>query len=369
MGLFGSSAIVETAIGLVLVWFLAAGLSSAVVEAVANVFAFRAKHLWRSVDRWFASATATDGGAARQTSAGKAVALAGRMPDRPTPQAGTGASAQDRFLLAVPGLDVSKQGLRRTKTLPRDAAVAALAAASTATAPPPPPRRRRFRRSPATPPPAPGLAADFADTQLGNMVAKLPAEIRDDVTARVAWMGAWFDGEMERLSTSYRTRVRWWTAAAALVVTLGIGLDSVHIASQLYREPTRRSMLVAEAEAQVAEGQQLCAPATTTTAPGTTTTTTAPSASEDGPVPAIDVSCPQRIADDLEVLDVARPVWSSGAAWWSGAGVLYVTGLLASFTALVAGGPFWFQILQRLIGLRRSGSGSPAPSAPTSPPS
>ncbi|HMJ74546.1 MAG TPA: hypothetical protein VK507_01165, partial [Iamia sp.] len=60
MGLLGSSAIVETAIGLALVFFLGAGVCTAVVELVASLFSFRAKLLWRTVARWFGTVDDAD---------------------------------------------------------------------------------------------------------------------------------------------------------------------------------------------------------------------------------------------------------------------------------------------------------------------
>ncbi|HEV7722350.1 MAG TPA: hypothetical protein VGO60_13750, partial [Iamia sp.] len=60
MDLLGSSAIVETAIGLALVFFLGAGVCTAVVELVASLFSFRAKLLWRTVARWFGTVDDAD---------------------------------------------------------------------------------------------------------------------------------------------------------------------------------------------------------------------------------------------------------------------------------------------------------------------
>ncbi|HYI62650.1 MAG TPA: hypothetical protein VEW93_12695 [Acidimicrobiales bacterium] len=344
MDALGSSAVFETAIGVVVVWFLAATLCSAVVEGIAALGGFRAKHLWQSVASWFSTGSAPKAPASL-------VAAWRLWVSPPDPrQEGTRPSAHQQFLEAVPGLD--PEHLARTKEVNREAGAAALATAAE--------------------------ADDFGHTQLGSLIERLPTSVKGEAGDRAQWLARWFDSEMAQVTAAYRRRIRWWAAAVGLVVVIGGGLDAGQLAAQLYRDPVRRDAAAAKAEQLIAAGT-----ACPDTAGGTTTTTTTPGAApdEDGtpatsapatptsaapaagaaePGQAVtrQVECASAVADDLETLQVSR--WVGGKVWPTDAGgwVGMVLGLLASALAVAAGAPLWFSVLQRLMGLRRPAPGT-----------
>ncbi|HEX7134173.1 MAG TPA: hypothetical protein VF228_16470 [Iamia sp.] len=364
MNLLGSSALVETAIGLALVFFLAAGVCTAVVEAVAGLWSFRAKLLWRTVARWFTTDDAiadTRKGISRALSLLKtdvdsdptATPASGPIPARlrtglrvgqaPDASSATSSTARADFIAALPGVTDDEASLRKTKSLNRAAAITALAST---------------------------ITPDEDGDQIARLIARLPADIRNDVAKRATWIEQWFDAEMARLGAAYRSRIRWYAGFVGLVLVVVMGLDTVHLADELYREPQRRQILVAAAESEVAaDGERDTCPeddtATTTTEAETeteahdeaeTTGTTAP-----GPSAAVrrDLACAESLVATIDGLDVSRwedgPGWPSGLPDTLGGWATMLLGMGITVAALAVGAPWWYSVLKRLMGLRPGG--------------
>jgi hypothetical protein len=177
----------------------------------------------------------------------------------------------------------------------------------------------------------------FNKTQLGALVANLPSEIKDDTARLRDWLERWYDGTMASVTASYRKNIRWWAAAAGLVVTSGVGLDSIAVVQQLYRSPSERALVVAEASRV------------------TTPTTGATGASAGGAATCTEetfegrLECARDAADKVTTLHFSywnTPEEGRNDEW------LIALGLLATWAATAAGAPFWFDILKRMSGLR-----------------
>ena len=327
-----ASPLVETIIGLVVVWFLAATLSSGIVEVVGAVLGFRAKHLWRALAR------------ALGTSAPKpevAIREAARLAMGPKIEE----SVFKGFIDKLPG--VAEGELSRVKHIGRPAAAEALVAARVAD------------------------EHKFAGTQLGKLVDGLPHDIKTNTGLLRDWLEKWFDGEMERLGATYRSRIRWWVAVAGALVVVVCGIDSIGLADRLYDQPTRRQVLLSEAGSLVdAQGAGGTSPSGTTggelsdEAMGNgAPTAAAPSEPAGDPADEPDgeedpcegnsvedkIACAQRRAAELSALHVAwwdTPEDDRGPTW------RIVLGSLLTFAAVSAGAPFWFDVLSRMTGLR-----------------
>lgn len=321
MDLLGSSAIVETAIGLGLVFFLAAGICTGVVEAVASLGSFRAKLLWRRVDGWFREDAEGD------TAWGVTRAL--RLLRADPGAAPTGDPDTDpvtAFIDGLPGVAADATALRKVKAINRDAAVASLAAL--ATSPP----------------------DSFSRSQLGKALGRLDGALSTGATTaeeRVRWIEGWFDAEMARLGAAYRSRTRWFAGLTALVLVLALGLDAIHLTTELYQDPARRQVLTAAAGEEVANGEDPCVTTTETT------TTTDPTLSAETQER---LECARRLAGSVEGLQVGRwtPTDLSGgdtpSSW--GGWIIALFGMGVSVAALTAGSPWWFSILNGLMRIR-----------------
>jgi hypothetical protein len=145
----------------------------------------------------------------------------------------------------------------------------------------------------------------------------------------------WFDQTMDRASGWYKRKVQVVVVLIAAALAIGLNVDSVHVASRLWKEPALRSAVAARATdaAESAGGQA----------------TGSPSA--------------QEAADEIDkVKQLNLPVgWAknnrpSGFSGWVGG----AAGWLITIAAISLGAPFWFDVLSRLARLRGSGS----PTAP-----
>jgi hypothetical protein len=190
---------------------------------------------------------------------------------------------------------------------------------------------------------------------------------------------SWVNGEFNRLSGFYKRSIRWFIGAFALVVAIGLNVDTIGLTRSLWRNPTGHAAIAALAE-QIAIGDST----TPTTAPGSTATTspsnidrirkscekppdTAEITSKEDATAAV-VAVEHCITDSFNALSglsvVDRSVVASPDNWWDDFGpgrngqsfgrwFVHLIGVLITAMALFLGAPFWLDIIKRLTGLRR----------------
>jgi hypothetical protein len=163
----------------------------------------------------------------------------------------------------------------------------------------------------------------------------LARQTQGDVERLKIEVDQWFDARMDALSRAYRKRTRWWLFALGLVVAVGFNVEALHATQALYREDALRDAVAAEATQIVNE----C---------GTTQgTSTAPSGTGTGA--ATSQSClDTKLGDASQRLQL--PVgWKRFSFTW-----LTPIGWLITAAALAQGGPFWFDLLRQLTGIRKN---------------
>ena len=196
-------------------------------------------------------------------------------------------------------------------------------------------------------------------------------------------IAAHFDREMDQVSRFYRRQSRKILAVLAFFAVFVFQANAVALAQDLWQDASLRTAVVGGA-LTAATGQtfdeavtQACledgttdSTATTTTSPTTTTTTTIPTTTTTDPVAAAEdrLNCSARILRKLSAFHV-------GLGWsdlekaheggdptrvekadvlpylWDRWGIL---GRAITAIALLFGAQFWFDILRRLVGLRKS---------------
>ena len=201
--------------------------------------------------------------------------------------------------------------------------------------------------------------ADFAQT-----VSKLPdgplkktlqsfvMHARGDAEQTRRAVENWYDEAMERVSGWYKRRTQAMLFLVGFAVAIGLNVDSLHIANQLWKEPTLRAAMVAQAT-KVSEAK-----------------------AHDN-LHGDDLINQAR--NDLENLSSSLPIgwpaesWPKGeppkAGIWdrvtwtvvqiyeqAGEAFLLFVGWLITAGAVSFGAPFWFDLLGRLIPLRSTGA-------------
>lgn len=177
----------------------------------------------------------------------------------------------------------------------------------------------------------------------------------------------WYNGQMDRVSGWYKVWIRRRLFWVGLIVAIALNADSIHIFQTLYRSPDLRTRLepIAEREAdryaaRKGEGRQ----------------------AEKGESVQTDTSFLVRLAEIRSQVDsinaLGIPVgWGKRlppVSYFVGAGprshdyfgyypqrsfgniVFYLLGILITAFSLSAGAPFWFDLLLKLVNLRRTGT-------------
>jgi hypothetical protein len=299
MGALVNSPLVDVAIGLAVIWFVTATITSAVVEAIAWAGHWRAKHLWR-----YLKERLTESGAPKPSAKDAPLLFLNAV------QNADAASPLAKFAEGVGITDLKAAG-KRIDQLARSDAIAGLLRAMAAPA--------------------------FAATPAGKVLTQFEQE----AAAKADVAGKWFDDHMALATKQYRRNVRKWAVAVGAVVVLLLGVDAVGAGGRLYRDPTTRA-LTNELAKKAVDDKLLDA-------------TCAGSDAGTNPPPTIPIAdlrtCAATTAKTLVPLDLLlwqqpHTKWRDLLDWRSG------LGLIVSAIAVGAGAPFWFAALKRLMGMR-----------------
>lgn len=162
------------------------------------------------------------------------------------------------------------------------------------------------------------LSASIAKT----MFSKKDANGKTD-TKRIE---IWFDAKMKEASAVYQRQAAIISFFFGLVLAIILNVDTVHIANQLWKDPTLRQSLVAEASKITPQNM---------------------------PTPVDTVA---------KINSLAIPIgWNSV----SGSLLSRIIGWLLTGLAAAQGGPFWFDILRKLVGAKSQSSQPPQPTPGT----
>ncbi len=182
----------------------------------------------------------------------------------------------------------------------------------------------------------------------------------------------WFNDAMDRLSGSYKRQAQLAAFVIGFVLALILNVDSIHVATSLWREPTLRQAIIAEAQSYAQQNTQV---------PGSST------AAVSNPYQTI----PQ-LQQQLQALTIpfgwtTAPVDTSGKACylvpfvtntvWGlpgtsaagkptciqidnfpvdiGAWLTKLLGFAITAAATAQGAPFWFDILKKIVNVRSAG--------------
>ncbi len=186
----------------------------------------------------------------------------------------------------------------------------------------------------------------------------------------------WFNNSMDRLSGWYKRRAQNLALIIGLSLALVVNVDSLQIATQLWREPALRESLARQAEAFVQQNEtlppldaakqvDLQLQLAELNIPVGWLGTPLP-ASRTGGVPTgfdTEKKCTLSPRSDIDlfgihVIDQCYPIintprFNDLTGW-----VLKIIGIFISGAATAQGAPFWFDILKKVVNIRSSGANS-----------
>jgi hypothetical protein len=174
-------------------------------------------------------------------------------------------------------------------------------------------------------------AGRFKDTLLSLYKAA-----NKDMDAFRTGIETWFDSAMDRLSGEYKRFTQVITFVMALALAVWLNVDALNVARVIYAQPALQASLSAAAAKQVAAGGNSIPPDALLTNAISDFNAATKQVQAVAPIgwPANGKFVPQ---------DVPGIVWTDVWGW-----------VLTAFAAML-GGPFWFGILQTLVNARSAG--------------
>jgi hypothetical protein len=222
------------------------------------------------------------------------------------------------------------------------------------------------------------LAADSSE-----IVKKLVQGVEGDFEKKRKVVEKWFDDSMDRVSGWYKRKAHAWLWLVAVVVCGVLNADSIGLARLLWNDEALRQSVVTAATTYVKENKKPTAD-TAQVKDKKVTGEPAQSANDDkktGPDAGTSGSTPDSKAFDnlkyarQELDQSGIPLgWCSAASCWPLGGaplsdedprlgpkdwlawLLRITGILVTALAVSQGAPFWFDLLQKAVDVRLSGS-------------
>ena len=336
---------IDIAVGVVLVWFLLAVTVAIVNELVNRLLAVRSKQLWHALGQIL------DGDPAKGL-VSSALQLPGNAldarPMSPHPSDATSCTQRLYATSTIQALENHPDEATRTRINHIPTSVFSQAIIEMATV---------------GPQAAESIHAFIDDLPAGRFKHQLQAiatTAGDDVKAFQAGVERWFDGQMARLSAIYRSQVRLVVTVLGVIVAfvafaVGLRVDSLRLVTDLQRNENLRAAYATTAGAVAPLTNAELAAKGCPPAGGTTATTTAPDiacvAAGLGQAKGIDMSFARE--------ETVRPGQSFGAGIVDRLSSLYdwrrIVGLVVTIAAISFGAPFWWDVLRRLVGLRRPG--------------
>jgi hypothetical protein len=186
-----------------------------------------------------------------------------------------------------------------------------------------------------------------ASGEKASSVDAIPSKMQVD-------LASWFDDVMDRSSGEYKRKASKWALLFGTILAFAFNVDSIEIATRMWREPTLRQVIVAQAENyQGAEVQtslnEFAEQVNRLGIPVGWTTVPAADGQRCGWTPGL-AEYPAIWNKNSCLILLNLPRMDDGWGW-----ILKFFGLLISGVAAAQGAPFWFDMLKKLINIRSTG--------------
>ena len=295
--MFGST-MLEVAIGLVFIYVVMSLLCTGLNELVARIFSWRAKMLKESIQNLLGGTEGKD--------------LTEKLLKHPL----------------IKGLSREKTVDELPKWITASTFVSALL------------NEVGFNAPSEEPQAEPRSLKDAVDSVSNETVKKvlssLVVSVGDDVRALQMNLEKWYVDSMEQVTAWYTRRSEWIVFVCAVVVCVGLNVDTIEIGNKLSRDAALRASVVASAETLAS--QPLAE------APQTVEKLKELQAEIQSLGLPLGWTCEKDRAASV------RP----SPPWWTKVG-----GLLLSIMAVSLGAPFWFDVLNKLLSLRKGRTPEP----------
>ena len=168
-----------------------------------------------------------------------------------------------------------------------------------------------------------------------DSLALLLKKANGDPAKELASIEKWYNTTMDRVSGWYRRRIQLIIFVLGLLIVVGLNIDTLSIITTISNDTVIRSALVSSAQGSASSPSNAGA------------------------------ATLQKGFEQIQLVIGWSPS-SLPADFWGW--VLKIVGLLATTFAVSLGGPFWFDLLNKFMGFRSSGTPPQSNAAPPAPP-
>ena len=295
------SAILDVVVGVVFVFLVFSLIVSGIGELISKALAWRSRHLWRALRTLVDGESPSMMRDQRPTKTPAGDSLTDRLYAHPLIRQLEGRNLMQRSRLAwIPRNDFARAVI--DIVAPNDASPSTV---------------ERVREQ---------VAGWDEGNPMRAPLLSLAAEAEGGLSTFRDGIGEWFDVRMDALSAAYRRHVKWLLLGIAVVVTLVFNVDSIRAASAFYEDEALRAAVSERAIGLTSRCEEL-------------------SGDE------LDACIRDEVDDVTDSLTL--PVgWREGVETdgWA------VLGWMIAVIALSQGGPFWFDLLRKVSGLRSGSS-------------
>jgi hypothetical protein len=170
----------------------------------------------------------------------------------------------------------------------------------------------------------------------------------------------YYNDYMDRLAGVYKRRAHLWAFWIGLVIAIAVNIDSINIMQHLWREPTLRQSIVAQAQSSVNQGSSTTETINVSDLQGKLSGLSIPigwvrvtDIGKCSYFPSTDITDEDRFGWFIPKVVCFSP--SSEADAKSSSLFTWLVGVLITGAATAQGAPFWFQILGKLVNMRSTG--------------
>lgn len=346
------SVILEVAIGLVTFFVIVSAIASAVNEIVTRMLNLRSKALWATFEGLLEERSDTSRETVGLNFLWNLVPGRGARPRLTSTPAATATNMEKLAATAsFWSLDYVKDGQKsKLWQVPKEVFAAALLELA---------RINGGADNDSVEKRVADLAEKYKDAPLGQYLHAVGGTVGKSVDTFTTTVGTWFDGQMTRLTASYRRLTKYTLFVFGLLIALVFNVDAIGILHSLATNAESRQAVVLVADDITAAGL-VCAkegePQASPSPSEPTDNPTGPGGSADAQSPEELIACAAQKIGGISNVGIAAfgtPDWRD--AWGGGFGGfgLNLLGLLVTALAASLGGPYWFDFLNFLTGVRR----------------
>ena len=201
----------------------------------------------------------------------------------------------------------------------------------------------------------PQLPKELENTETGNLIKSIISNAEGNVQKVKDYLEDYFNSAMSELTTVYRKYVKYFSFLFAFALSIVLNIDTINIANNLWHNPAAREQTAAQISSVIDQNKNFFSSVKIDS-------TKIDSTNHKAVMTAIDsINANITKIGKADSLLTALPLpigWEAGNYPVKNSGFLSwlvkLIGILITSVAIMMGAPFWFDVLNKIAGLKAS---------------